>query len=78
MPGRTFRPYGHNQIFLLPPSLREWLPADLDLTPILTTYGGVTRGAVPFRSPDTSCRTILLQSRIRCCDEPSALVVREA
>ena len=42
-----------------PPSLREGLPADhltsfvadlvadLDLTPVLTTYGGVTRGTVP-------------------------------
>ena len=47
MPGRTFRPYGHDQIFLLHPSLREWLPADLHLMPILTKYGGVTRGAVP-------------------------------
>ncbi|MDP3091474.1 MAG: hypothetical protein Q8N04_12400 [Nitrospira sp.] len=60
MPGRTFRPYDQEQIFLLPPSLREWLPADhrasvvadlvedLDLKPILTTYGGVTRGSVPY------------------------------
>ena len=48
MPGRTFRPsYGSDQIFLLSPSSREWLPADLDPTPILTRYGGVTRGAVP-------------------------------
>ena len=60
MPGRTFRPYDQDQIFLLPPSLREWLPADhlaffvadlvedLDLKPILTTYGGVMRGTVPY------------------------------
>ena len=42
MPGRMLRPYEYDQIFLLPPSLREWLPADhpasfvadLDLTPI--------------------------------------------
>ena len=48
MPGRTFRPcYGYDQIFLWSPSLREWLPVDLDPTPILTTYGGVTRSAVP-------------------------------
>ena len=59
MPGRTFRPYEQDQIFLLPPSLREWLPADplascvadlvedLDLQPILTTSGGVRRGTVP-------------------------------
>lgn len=47
MPRRTFRPYGYNQVLLLPSSLREWLPAHLDLTPIPTTYGGVTRGTVP-------------------------------
>ena len=49
MPGRMFRPYygGYDQIFLLPPSLREWLPADLEQTPILTTHGGLTRGAYP-------------------------------
>ena len=47
MPRRTCRPYGYNQILLLPSSLREWLPADLDLTPIPTTYGGVTRDTVP-------------------------------
>ena len=50
MPGRMFHPYygGYDQIFLLPPSLREWLPADLDLT----TYSDVTRGAV---SSDSRC-----------------------
>ena len=60
MPGRTFRPYDQDQIFLLPPSLRDWLPTDhlasfvadlvedLDLKPILTTYGGVMRGSAPY------------------------------
>ena len=47
MPRRTLRPYGHNQTILLPPSLRERLRAHLDLTPIPTTHGGVTRGTVP-------------------------------
>ena len=47
MPRRTLRPYGHDQAFLLPPSLREWLRAHLDLTSIPTTHGGVTQGAVP-------------------------------
>ena len=47
MPGRTFRPYGHNQISSLPLSFREWLPADLEQTPILTTHGGETQGAYP-------------------------------
>ena len=46
MPRRTFRPYGHDQTFLLPSSLWEWLPADLDLTPIPTTYSGGTWGTV--------------------------------
>ena len=57
---RTFRPYEPDQLWLLPPSLGEWLPedhlayfvsdlvAELDLTPILKTYGGVTRGNAPY------------------------------
>ena len=56
---RTFRPYEPDQLVLLPPSLGEGLPedhlayfvsdvvTDLDLTPILTTYGGVMRGTAP-------------------------------
>ena len=28
MPTRTFRPYEPDQLLLLPPSLRDWLPAD--------------------------------------------------
>ena len=47
MPRRTFSPYGHDQTVLLPLSLREWLPANLDLTPIPTMYGGVTRDTFP-------------------------------
>jgi transposase len=57
---RTFRPYEPDQLLLLPPSLGEWLPKDhlayfvsdvvteLDLSAILTTYGGVTRGNAPY------------------------------
>ena len=60
MPGRTFRPYEPDQLLLLPPSLRDWLPADhlaycvadlvedLNLQPILNTYGELTRGTVPY------------------------------
>ncbi len=56
---RTFRPYEPDQLWLLPPSLGEWPPADhlayfvsdvvteLDLTPIVKTYGGGTRGNAP-------------------------------
>ena len=60
MTPRTFRPYEPDQILLLPPSLREWLPgghlayfimdvvADLDLSEIVKFYGGPARGTVPF------------------------------
>ncbi len=60
MPTRTFRPYEPDQLLLLPPSLRDWLPADhlvyfvadvveeLDLQPILNTYGDLTRGTAPY------------------------------
>jgi transposase len=60
MTTRTFRPYDPEELWLLPPSPRDWLPEEhlayflsdlveeLDLTPILTTYGGVTRGTVPY------------------------------
>jgi transposase len=60
MTTRTFRPYDPEELWLLPPSPRDWLPEDhlayflsdlvdeLDVTPILETYGGVTRGTVPY------------------------------
>ncbi|MGH7256499.1 MAG: transposase, partial [Nitrospirales bacterium] len=60
MPTRAFRSSDPDELWLLPPSPRDWLPADhladfvsdlvdeLDLTPILKTYGGVTRGTVPY------------------------------
>ena len=60
MPTRTFRPYEPNQLLLLPPSLRDWLPADhlayfvadlveeLDLHSLLKPYGDLTRGTVPY------------------------------
>lgn len=60
MTERTFRPYDRDQMFLLPPSLKEWLPeghlsgfvADvvdtLDLRDIWSYYGGAARGTVPF------------------------------
>lgn len=56
---KTFRPYEPDQQFLLPPSLREWLPDDhlalwllevvrqLDLGPILRHYEGELRGYPP-------------------------------
>jgi transposase len=60
MSTRTFRPYEPDDLWLLPPSPREWLPEghlaevvsdvvnELDLQAILTTYGGVTRGVAPY------------------------------
>ena len=60
MTTRTFRPYDPEELWLFPPSPRDWLPEDhlayfvadlveaLNLTPILATYGGVTRGTVPY------------------------------
>lgn len=57
---RTFRPYDPTQVFLLPPSLQEWLPAkhlayfildivpSLDLDAVLKSYGPPSRGTVPF------------------------------
>ncbi len=60
MTTRTFRPSDPDQLLLLPPSLRDWLPEDhlascvadlvdeLDLPAIYKTYGGVTRGTVPY------------------------------
>ena len=57
---RTFRPFEMDQLLLLPPSLKEWLPSGhlvyfiLDLIPklnlkaILETYGGATRGNIPY------------------------------
>lgn len=60
MTERTFRPYDPDQMLLLPPSLKEWLPAghlvyfvadlveNLDLNDILSAYGGPARGTVPY------------------------------
>jgi transposase len=55
-----FRPYDPDELWLLPPSPRDWLPEDhlayflsdlvdeFNLTPILVSYGGVTRGTAPY------------------------------
>lgn len=60
MTERTFRRYDRDQMLLLPPSLREWLPTghlvyfiadlveSLDLSEILDCYGGPARGTVPY------------------------------
>lgn len=60
MTTRMFRPYDPEELWLLPPSPRDWLPEDhlayflsdlveeLNLAPILATYGSVTRGTPPY------------------------------
>lgn len=59
---KTFKPYSPDQLFLLPPALRDWLPEGhlalflsdvvetaLDLSPILATYEtGDGRGQPPY------------------------------
>ena len=58
---KTFKPYNPDQLFLLPPALRDWLPEGhlalfisdvvdaLDLTPIVTVYEtGDGRGQPPY------------------------------
>jgi len=57
---KTFRPYEPDQIFLMPTSMRDWLPADhlayfisdvveqLDLSVIMQRYRGEERGYPPY------------------------------
>ena len=57
---KTFRPYEPDQIFLMPVSMREWLPGDhlayfisdvvdhLDLSGIMERYAGDERGYPPY------------------------------
>ena len=58
--GKTFRPYEPDQTFLMPASMRDWLPADhlayfisdvveqLDLSVIMQRYRGEERGYPPY------------------------------
>jgi len=58
--GKTFRSYEPDQIFLMPASIREWLPGDhlayfisdvvdhLDLSAIMKHYAGEERGYPPY------------------------------
>jgi transposase len=57
---KTFRPYEPDQDFLMPASMREWLPADhlayfisdvveqLDLSEVMKRYAGEERGYPPY------------------------------
>src|SRR5258708_22456371 len=58
--GKSYRPYLPDQEFLLPPSLRDWLPENhlayfvsdvidhLDLSPMDAVYGDEQRGQPPY------------------------------
>ena len=58
--GKSYRPYHPDQAFLLPPSLREWLPENhlvyfvsdvvdnLNLTALDAAYGDEQRGQPPY------------------------------
>lgn len=60
MKTKTFRPYDLDQPFLLPPSMRDWLPSDhlvymivdlvgaLDFSPVLKCYSGSKGGQPPY------------------------------
>lgn len=57
---KTYRPYEPDQLYLMPPSLQEWLPADhmvfflrdvlatIDLSPITSVYEREERGSPPY------------------------------
>lgn len=57
---KTYRPYEPNQMFLLPPSLQDWLPPDhmvhvvgdvidaMDLSAITSVYEAEERGYPPY------------------------------
>ena len=57
---KTYRPYEPDQLFLMPPSLTDWLPAghmvyfvrsildEIDLSPILSVYEDEERGQTPY------------------------------
>ena len=67
---KTFRPYEPDQIFLMPTSMRDWLPADhlayfisdvveqLDLSAIMARYRGEERGYPPYH-PEMMVKALL-------------------
>jgi len=90
MPGMKnptpFRPYDPDQFFLMPPSLRDWLPEDdlvyfiqevvggLDLSPILRTYDG-SQGGQPAYNPYMMTSLILYAY---CKGIPSSRKIEQA
>jgi transposase len=85
---KTFKPYTPDQLFLLPPALRDWLPEDhpaaflsdvvdsaLDLTPILATYEtGDGRGQPPYH-PALLVKLLLYGY---CTGKPSSRAIERA
>jgi len=85
---KTFKPYDPDQLFLLPPALREWLPEGhlalflsdvvdhaLDLTPILATYEtGDGRGQPPYH-PALMVKLLLYAY---CMGRPSSRQIEKA
>ena len=75
MPTRTLHPYEPDDLWLLPPSPRDWLSEghmaemvsdvidELDLKALLATYGGVTRDTAPYRPKDAGESPVLYLRR---------------
>src|SRR5712671_4919135 len=80
---KGYRPYLPEQDFLLPPSLREWLPENhlayfvgdvvdqLDLSPMHAVYGQELRGQPPY-DPQMMTK-LLLYGYLRVVKTPSCL-----
>ena len=84
---KTFKPYNPDQLFLLPPALRDWLPEGhralfvsnvvdaLDLTPILATYADSDgRGQPPYH-PALMVKLLLYGY---CTGKPSSRRIEKA
>ena len=84
---KTFKPYNPDQLFLLPPALRDWLPEDhvalfmsdvvdaLDLTPIVGAYeDGDGRGQPPYHP----AMMVKLLVYAYCMGKPSSRQIERA
>lgn len=85
---KTFKPYDPDQLFLLPPALRDWLPEGhlalfisdvvdhaLDLTPILASYEtGDGRGQPPYHP----ALMVKLLVYAYCTGKPSSRKIEKA
>jgi transposase len=84
---KTFKPYNPDQLFLLPPALRDWLPEghlalfisdvveSLDLTPIFAAYeDGDGRGQPPYHP----AMMVKLLVYAYCTGNPSSRKIEQA